>query len=95
VKGVGEIFVYGDSFESYLVGIAVPNEGFIELAKQNGIEGSMEELCQNEELKKLLYRNMREKGKEAGLYGFEQISKIYLEPVSFLKKGCMTNTFKI
>ena len=34
-------------------------------------------------------------GKKEGLFGFEQVKTIYLEPESFLKHGVCTDTMKI
>lgn len=96
MKGVGEVFVYGDSLESYLVSIIVPNkEVFMELAKANKINGNYEDICKSKDMIKLMLKAMQDKGKEEGLHGFEQIQKLYIEPVSFAVHGCMTSTFKL
>lgn len=45
--GVAEVFVHGDSLQSFLVGIIVPNEPvFMKVAESVGIKGlSFKELC--------------------------------------------------
>eukprot|EP00064_Thunnus_orientalis_P006755 superscaffoldBa00000719_g6773 len=43
-----QVFVHGDSLQSYLIGIVVPDpEVFVDWAKERGFVGSYEELCQN------------------------------------------------
>uniref|UniRef100_A0A673JVY7 Arachidonate--CoA ligase n=1 Tax=Sinocyclocheilus rhinocerous TaxID=307959 RepID=A0A673JVY7_9TELE len=43
-----QVFVHGDSLQSYLIGVVVPDpEVFVDWAKERGIVGSYEELCQN------------------------------------------------
>lgn len=72
VKGVAEVFVYGDSLESYLVAIIVPNsEVFLEIAKSNNIAGTFEELCKSKEMNKIILKSLQDKGKAEGLFGFE------------------------
>uniref|UniRef100_A0A671VEP3 Arachidonate--CoA ligase n=1 Tax=Sparus aurata TaxID=8175 RepID=A0A671VEP3_SPAAU len=45
-----QVFVHGDSLQSFLIGIVVPDpEVFVDWAKDRGIVGSHEELCQNPE----------------------------------------------
>uniref|UniRef100_A0A7N8XIT7 Long-chain-fatty-acid--CoA ligase n=1 Tax=Mastacembelus armatus TaxID=205130 RepID=A0A7N8XIT7_9TELE len=43
-----QVFVYGDSLQSYLIGIVVPDpEVFVDWAKERGFVGSYMELCMN------------------------------------------------
>ncbi|KTF72617.1 hypothetical protein cypCar_00025185, partial [Cyprinus carpio] len=43
-----QVFVHGDSLQSHLIGVVVPDpEVFVDWAKERGIVGSYEELCQN------------------------------------------------
>ncbi|KAG1949243.1 long-chain-fatty-acid--CoA ligase 1 isoform a [Pimephales promelas] len=68
-----QVFVHGDSLQSYLVGVVVPDpEVFVDWAKERGIVGSYEELCQNPDVKKAVLEDMAAVGKEAGLKSFEQ-----------------------
>uniref|UniRef100_A0A3Q2Y9X9 Arachidonate--CoA ligase n=1 Tax=Hippocampus comes TaxID=109280 RepID=A0A3Q2Y9X9_HIPCM len=69
-----QVFVHGDSLQSYLVGIVVPDrEVFVAWAKERGFVDSYEELCQTPDVKKAVLEDMREIGKEAGLKSFEQV----------------------
>uniref|UniRef100_A0A3Q0RAT9 Arachidonate--CoA ligase n=1 Tax=Amphilophus citrinellus TaxID=61819 RepID=A0A3Q0RAT9_AMPCI len=72
-----QVFVHGDSLQSYLIGIVVPDpEVFGDWAKHQGFVGSYEELCQNPDVKNAVLEDMRAVGKEAGLNSFEQVSKL-------------------
>lgn len=46
VRGVTEVFVHGDSLQSYTIAVVVPDKQFIEdLGKEKNISGTFEELC--------------------------------------------------
>ncbi|KAL2091919.1 hypothetical protein ACEWY4_011717 [Coilia grayii] len=91
-----QVFVHGDSLESHLVGIVVPDpEVFTDWAKERGIMGSYEELCQNPDVKKAVLEDMTAVGKEAGLKSFEQVKDLYLHPEQFsISNGLLTPTLK-
>jgi len=93
---ISEAFVYGDSHESYLVAIIVPEEKALEKVKsQLGVEAGLEELCNNEKVKEFILNEAVKTGKAKGLQGFEQIKKIYLEPKAFAEQGLSTPSMKI
>ncbi|XP_024130954.1 long-chain-fatty-acid--CoA ligase 1 [Oryzias melastigma] len=91
-----QVFVHGDSLQSYLVGIVVPDpEVFIDWCKERGFMGSYEELCQNPDVKNAVLEDMRRVGKEAGLKSFEQVKDLYLHPEMFsIANGLLTPTLK-
>ncbi|XP_028852259.1 long-chain-fatty-acid--CoA ligase 1-like [Denticeps clupeoides] len=71
-----QVFVHGDSLQSHLIGIVVPDpEVFTDWTKDRGIVGSCEELCQNPDVKKAVLEDMTLVGKQAGLKSFEQVGK--------------------
>lgn len=96
-KYVAEAFVYGDSLRHYLVGIIVPpKEKIIDLGNELGLAGkSYEELCENEQVVEAVLKELKEVGKKNGLYSFEQVQKIYLEPQSFGVHGLLTPAMKL
>lgn len=97
-KLITEIFVYGDSFQSYLIAIIVPNLHMIkEFAEKNGIpqRENVDELLKTKEIKNFVLTEMNKTGKEAQLFGFEQVKNLYLEKESFALKDILTTTFKI
>uniref|UniRef100_A0A8C2KZ81 Arachidonate--CoA ligase n=1 Tax=Cyprinus carpio TaxID=7962 RepID=A0A8C2KZ81_CYPCA len=92
-----QVFVHGDSLQSYLIGVVVPDpEVFVDWAKERGIVGSYEELCQNPvSFNKAVLEDMTAVGKEAGLKSFEQVKDLYLHPDMFsVSNGLLTPTLK-
>uniref|UniRef100_A0A674F5G7 Arachidonate--CoA ligase n=1 Tax=Salmo trutta TaxID=8032 RepID=A0A674F5G7_SALTR len=91
-----QVFVHGDSLQSHLIGIVVPDpEVFIDWVKERGIVGSYEELCQNPDVKKEVLEDMTAVGKEAGLKSFEQVKDLHLHPEMFsVSNGLLTPTLK-
>ena len=65
-------FMYGDSLQSNMVGIIVPEkEPLMKWAAEKGIAGTYEELCEKQETKDMFVAELKKKGKEAGFFGFE------------------------
>ncbi|XP_014781246.1 long-chain-fatty-acid--CoA ligase 5 [Octopus bimaculoides] len=93
---ISQIFVAGDSLQSYIVAIVVPNdENLLELAKLKGIEGTFEELCDNKEIKSIILTDIQEIGKKHDLKGFEQVKAITLTSVPFgIENGLISSTLK-
>ncbi|XP_051883170.1 long-chain-fatty-acid--CoA ligase 5 [Pristis pectinata] len=93
---VAQVFVAGDSLQSYLVGIVVPDpEVLPEFAASKGFKGSYEELCQIPEIKKAILDDMVKLGKKAGLKSFEQVKDLYLHTQMFtIENGLLTPTLK-
>ncbi|KAL3976016.1 hypothetical protein ACER0C_021902 [Sarotherodon galilaeus] len=91
-----QVFVHGDSLQSYLIGIVVPDpEVFVDWAKDRGFVGSYEELCQNPDVKKAVLEDMSAVGREARLNSFEQVKDLYLHPEMFsVANGLLTPTLK-
>ncbi|KAM6897660.1 long-chain-fatty-acid--CoA ligase 5 [Xenentodon cancila] len=93
---VAQVFVHGDSLQSCLVAIVVPDAEVLPgFAKKLGIQGSIEELCKNPEIKKAIISDMTKLGKEAGLKSFEQVKDVHLHPDLFtIENGLLTPTLK-
>uniref|UniRef100_A0AAQ4PAJ5 Arachidonate--CoA ligase n=1 Tax=Gasterosteus aculeatus aculeatus TaxID=481459 RepID=A0AAQ4PAJ5_GASAC len=93
---VAQVFVHGDSLQSCLIAIVVPDPEVLPgLAKNIGCQGSIEELCKNGEIKKAILSDMTKLGKEAGLKSFEQVKDLYLHPEQFtIENGLLTPTLK-
>lgn len=90
-------FVYGDSLQSKLVAIVVPDQEYLESwAKNNGFKGSFAELCKNSEIIQVILDDMTKQGKTAKLKGFEFPKAIYVESEPFSpENGLLTPTFKL
>lgn len=70
---VENICVYGDSHKSYTVALVVPNPHHIEeIALNLGIKNaSIEELCENPQIEKVVLQELIEQSKKSGLQRFE------------------------
>jgi len=94
---VAQIFVYGDSLQSCLVAVVVPDADYIKVwAAANGKEGAaFAELCSSTELKAAVEVDLKRVGAEKKLRGFEKARGIYLEAELFsVENGLLTPTFK-
>uniref|UniRef100_A0A665VEH4 Arachidonate--CoA ligase n=1 Tax=Echeneis naucrates TaxID=173247 RepID=A0A665VEH4_ECHNA len=93
---VAQVFVHGDSLQSCLVAIVVPDpEVLPDFAASLGCRGSIEDLCKNTEVKKAILSDMTKLGKDAGLKSFEQVKDLYLHPDQFtIENGLLTPTLK-
>lgn len=91
-----QVFVHGDSLQSHLIGIVVPDpEVFAGWAQEKGIVGSYDELCRNQEVKAAILEDLTRLGKEAGLKSFEQVKDLYIHPEIFsICNGLLTPTMK-
>jgi len=96
-KYVAQSFVYGDSLQSCVVAIVVPDfEVGEKWAKENKQDSSPESLVENKKFKDAVLKNMNETGRKAKLYGFELAKAIHLskEPFS-IENDLLTPSFKI
>ncbi|KAJ7541084.1 hypothetical protein O6H91_10G045400 [Diphasiastrum complanatum] len=93
---VNMIWVYGNSYESVLVAVVVPNkEAIHSWAQENGEEGDFAELCERAKLKEYILSELTATGKRSKLKGFEFIKAVHLEPKSFdIERDLLTPTFK-
>ena len=71
---VAQVFVYGDSIKSCVIGVVVPDEEFIkQYAEVRGFFGSFSVLCNVAEIKQLILKDITDLGKKGGLKTFEQV----------------------
>lgn len=97
---IGQSFVHGDSYQTYLVAIVVPDEEPVRIwAKSNipdAANNPMSELCKSDKLKHAILLEIRRLSKANGLHGFETIKAVHLEPNIFTaESGLVTPTFKL
>lgn len=96
---ISQIFVYGDSLQSYLVAIVVPDEAYIRAhwAEHHGHnkDTPFSEICANPKLKEKIMEDMVKCGKEEKLLGFEVVKKIHIEHNAWTTNDLLTPTQKL
>ncbi|KAJ2650016.1 medium-chain fatty acid-CoA ligase faa2 [Coemansia sp. RSA 1250] len=99
---IDQTYVHGDSLQSALVAIVVPNEEFLakEVAQSSSLAHlagkSHAELCQNEDVISMMLNKMNLWGRSNDLKGFEIPKHIYLEADPFsVENGILTPTLKV
>uniref|UniRef100_A0A1J3GAZ2 Long-chain-fatty-acid--CoA ligase n=1 Tax=Noccaea caerulescens TaxID=107243 RepID=A0A1J3GAZ2_NOCCA len=96
---IAQIWIYGNSFESFLVGVVVPDRKAIEdWAKLNNQSSpnDFESLCQNLKAKKYFLDELNSTAKQYQLKGFEMLKAVHLEPNAFdIERDLITPTFKL
>ncbi|KAF9431843.1 hypothetical protein BGZ76_011633 [Entomortierella beljakovae] len=101
---IQQIYVHGDSLESTLVAVVVPEpEYFLPFA--NGVAGTnvsmgdlegISKLCKDPKIVLEVTRELEKAGKAGALRGFEFIKRVYLTTDIFsVDNGMMTPTFKV
>ncbi|CAF4379284.1 unnamed protein product, partial [Adineta steineri] len=94
---IGQIFVYGDSFENFLVAIIMLDDDYV---KQWTIDQgydiqTIRSLKLNEKLKQVVLDDMLHEGKRRGLMSFEQVKAIeFINEPFTIENGLLTPTFK-
>lgn len=96
ISCIESIWIYGNSFESFLVSVVNPNQQALEhWAQENGILGDFHSICENAKAKEYILGELSKLGKEKKLKGFEFIKAVQLDPVPFdMERGLLTPTFK-
>jgi long-chain acyl-CoA synthetase len=98
---IGQIFVHGDSFQTYLIAIIVPDEEPTRTwAKQNlspeEANAPFSQLCENPKLEQEILSEIKRLSKQNGLQGFETVKGVYLDHEMFtVEKDLVTPTFKL
>lgn len=96
-SAIASIWVYGNSFESFLVAIVIPDQKALESwAATNEVTGNFESLCENQKAKQYILHELNATGKNHKLKGFEMLKGIHLEPKPFdAERDLITPTFKL
>jgi long-chain acyl-CoA synthetase len=98
---VGQAFVYGDSLQSALVAIIVPDEEPVRhmLATSEQAQLSkapLSEICKSPKLQEIIQGEIKRLAKECGLQGFEIPRAIHMDDELFsVENNLLTPTFKL
>ncbi|KAF9902598.1 hypothetical protein BX616_001880 [Lobosporangium transversale] len=102
---IQQIFIHGDSHESCLVAILVPEpDMFIPFANKIlqdanvvlGDSATYKKICKDQKLRKAVLQELISAGKQAGLKGFEIPKTLLLETEAFtVENDMITPTFKL
>ena len=92
-----QIWVYGNSFENFLVAVVVPNEAqVLAFAEENKLAGGYAELCADDKVKKFVQDELTKTGRAGKLKGFEIAKAVHLTAVPFsVEDDLLTPTFKM
>nr|CAD1822272.1 unnamed protein product [Ananas comosus var. bracteatus] len=90
------IWIYGNSFESFLVAVVNPNQQALEhWAEQNGVSGDFGTLCENPKAKEYILGELTKTAKANKLKGFEFVKAVHLDPLPFdMERDLLTPTYK-
>ncbi|PNX73967.1 long chain acyl-CoA synthetase 4-like protein, partial [Trifolium pratense] len=90
------IWVYGNSFEAFLVAVVTPSKQALEhWAEENGISTDFNSLCEDSRAKSYILEELSKIGKEKKLKGFEFIKAVHLDPVPLdMERDLITPTYK-
>uniref|UniRef100_A0A1D1YUB7 Long-chain-fatty-acid--CoA ligase n=2 Tax=Anthurium amnicola TaxID=1678845 RepID=A0A1D1YUB7_9ARAE len=96
VSDIDSLWIYGNSFESFLVAIVNPNKQALERwAEENGVTGDFSSLCENPRAKEFILGELTKTAKANKLKGFEFIKAVHLDPVPFdMERDLLTPTYK-
>ncbi|KAL0684357.1 hypothetical protein Bca4012_051205 [Brassica carinata] len=96
VDAIDSVWVYGNSFESFLIAVVNPTQRTLESwAVENGVDGDFNSICQNAKAKAFILGELVKAGRERKLKGFEIIRAVHLEPVAFdIERDLLTPTYK-
>jgi long-chain acyl-CoA synthetase len=98
---VGQAFVYGDSFQSALVAILIPDEEPVKNMLMTSGETALAkapfaDICRSDKLKNIIMDEIKRVAKANGLQGFEIPKTIHLDSELFsVENGLLTPTFKL
>ncbi|XP_068502864.1 probable CoA ligase CCL6 isoform X2 [Phaseolus vulgaris] len=94
---ITSIWVYGNSFESFLVAVVVPERKALEdwAVKHNSTD-DFKSLFENPKTRKYILDELNSTGRKHQLRGFEMLKAVHLEPNPFdMERDLITPTFKL
>ncbi|KAF5751132.1 long chain acyl-CoA synthetase 2 isoform X2 [Tripterygium wilfordii] len=94
---ITSIWVYGNSFESFLVAVVVPDKKSLEdWAANQSLTDDFTSLCNNTKARKYILDELNSVGRKHQLRGFELLKAVHLDPIPFdMERDLITPTFKL
>lgn len=94
---IASIWIYGNSFESFLVAVVVPEKQALEdWAANNNVTDDFKSLCKNGKARRYILDELNSTGQKHTLKGFEMLKAVHLEPHPFdMERDMITPTFKL
>ncbi|KAL8136431.1 hypothetical protein V2J09_002432 [Rumex salicifolius] len=95
-SAIDSIWIYGNSFESFLVAVVNPNRQTLESwADEIGLDGEFSSLCEHPKAKAYIVEQLNNIARENKLRGFEFVKGVHLDPIPFdIEHDLITPTFK-
>ncbi|KAK6137094.1 hypothetical protein DH2020_029165 [Rehmannia glutinosa] len=95
-SSVEAIWIYGNSYESFLVAVVNPNmESLERWAEVNQVTGEINTICEDPRARQYILEELTKIGKEKKLKGFEFIKAVHLDPIPFdMDRDLLTPTYK-
>lgn len=92
---IADVFVYGDSLKSCLIGfVNIEKANIVGLANSLGVQGNADELADSQEFKDALINMFNEEAKRRNYTKLERFKRIQIETTLFGDLGLLTTTFK-
>ena len=92
---INDVFVYGDSLKSCLVGVVnIEKKNLKALAQELGVEGDEDTLSENPEFKAAILKLFNKEATKRNYNRLEQLKKVVIEPLLFSDLDLLTATFK-
>jgi len=94
---LAQVYVHGDSLQSVLVGIVVPDEATLPgLAGKLGVTGTFDQMCKNADVKKAILKDITDLAKLNKLSSLEQCKDLLIHTELFsVENNLLTPTFKL
>lgn len=94
---VAQIFVFGNSLESQLVAVVVPDqENLTQWAKGEGIIGDFKTICKDARSKIFMLKQLTQTAQQNKLIKYEYVNNLHLEPELWTSEnGILTPTMKL
>lgn len=94
---ISQVWVYGNSYESTLVAVVIPDSHEIKgWARENGLGSDLVEIVKSEKARKYVLDDLNKTGKAARVKGFERIAAVWLDAEEWsVDNDMMTPSFKL